>query len=116
MYNFILHHYGKVPFNNFIVQNLKSVLCGWFCIGLGLSIVMPLIFSAAGELAHGKYNGQVAPSVAVARVSGTAYFGFMVGPPLIGFISDHIDLRWSMLLVVGLSYLMLLAGKYAKTN
>jgi hypothetical protein len=34
VYNFILHHYGKVPFNNFIVQNLKSVLCGWFCIGL----------------------------------------------------------------------------------
>jgi MFS family permease len=54
--------------------------------------------------------------VAVARVSGTAYFGFMVGPPLIGFISDHIELRWSMLLVVGLSYLMLFAGKYAKTN
>jgi len=99
-----------------VIGNTGGVIFGWFCIGLGLSIVMPLIFSAAGELAHGKYNGQVAPSVAVARVSGTAYFGFMVGPPLIGFISDHIELRWSMLLVVGLSYLMLLAGKYAKTN
>ena len=99
-----------------IIGNTGGVIFGWFCIGLGLSIVMPLIFSAAGELAHGKYNGQVAPSVAVARVSGTAYFGFMVGPPLIGFISDHIELRWSMLLVVGLSYLMLFAGKYAKTN
>jgi MFS family permease len=99
-----------------IIGNTGGVIFGWFCIGLGLSIVMPLIFSAAGELAHGKYNGQVAPSVAVARVSGTAYFGFMVGPPLIGFISDHIQLRWAMLLVVGLSYLMLLAGKFAKTD
>jgi hypothetical protein len=35
---------------------------------------------------------------------------------LIGFISDHIQLRWAMLLVVGLSYLMLLAGKFAKTD
>jgi hypothetical protein len=34
LYNFILHHYGKVPFNNFIVQNIKSILCGYFCIGL----------------------------------------------------------------------------------
>jgi MFS family permease len=99
-----------------IIGNTGGVIFGWFCIGLGLSIVMPLIFSAAGELAHGKYNGQVAPSVAVARVFGISYFGFLVGPPLIGFISDHIQLRWAMLLVVGLSYLMLLAGKFAKTD
>jgi len=99
-----------------LLGNTGGVIFGWFCIGLGLSIVMPLIFSAAGELAHGKYNGQVAPSVAVARVFGISYFGFLVGPPLIGFISDYIELRWAMLLVVGLSYLMLLAGKFAKTD
>jgi MFS family permease len=99
-----------------LIGNTGGVIFGWFCIGLGLSIVMPLIFSAAGELAHGKYNGQVAPSVAVARVFGISYFGFLVGPPLIGFISDYIQLRWAMLLVVGLSYLMLLAGKFAKTD
>ena len=99
-----------------LIGNTGGVIFGWFCIGLGLSIVMPLIFSAAGELAHGKYNGQVAPSVAVARVFGISYFGFLVGPPLIGFISDYIELRWAMLLVVGLSYLMLLAGKFAKTD
>ena len=99
-----------------LIGNTGGVIFGWFCIGLGLSIVMPLIFSAAGELAHGKYNGQVAPSVAVARVFGISYFGFLVGPPLIGFISDYIELRWAMLLIVGLSYLLLLAGKFTKTD
>jgi MFS family permease len=87
-----------------------------FVSGLGISIVMPLIFSAAGKIAIEKYAGQIPPSVAVARVSGTAYFGFMVGPPVIGFLSDLVTLRWAMLLVVLLSSVMLFGGKYAKTN
>lgn len=99
-----------------IVGQVPGVIFGWFCIGLGLSIVMPLIFSAAGNLAHDKFNGQIAPSVAVARVSGTAYFGFMVGPPVIGYLSEPLTLRWAMLLVVLLSSVMVLGANYAKTR
>lgn len=99
-----------------LIGQIGGVIFGWFCVGLGLSIVMPLIFSAAGQIAHDKYAGHIAPSVAVARVSGTAYFGFMVGPPVIGFLSDLVTLRWAMLLVVLLSSVMLFGGKYAKTN
>jgi MFS family permease len=99
-----------------LVGQVAGVIFGWFCVGLGLSIVMPLVFSAAGQLAHDKYSGQIAPSVAVARVSGTAYFGFMVGPPLIGFLSELVTLRWAMLLVVFLSCIQLFGGKYAKTE
>ena len=98
------------------VGQVAGVIFGWFCVGLGLSIVMPLVFSAAGQLAHDKYSGQIAPSVAVARVSGTAYFGFMVGPPLIGFLSELVTLRWAMLLVVFLSCILLFGGKYAKSK
>jgi len=99
-----------------ILGNVAGVIFGWFCVGLGLSIVMPLVFSAAGQIAHDKYPGQIAPSVAVARVSGTAYFGFMVGPPLIGFLSELVTLRWAMLLVVLLSCFLLFGGKYAKSK
>lgn len=99
-----------------IFGGIYGVVFGWFCIGLGLSIVMPLIFSAAGRLAHEKYQDRVAPSVAVARVSGTAYFGFMIGPPVIGFLAEIFTLRWAMLLVVLLSSVMLFGGRYAKTN
>lgn len=99
-----------------IVGQVPGVIFGWFCIGLGLSIVMPLIFSAAGNLAHDKFNGQIAPSVAVARVSGTAYFGFMIGPPVIGYLSELLSLRWAMFLVVLLSSVMVFGAKYAKTK
>ena len=99
-----------------LVGQVAGVIFGWFCVGLGLSIVMPLVFSAAGQLAHSNYPGQIAPSVAVARVSGTAYFGFMVGPPVIGFLSELVTLRWAMLLVVLLSSILLFGGKYAKTD
>ena len=99
-----------------VVGGVLGVIFGWFCIGLGLSIVMPLIFSAAGNLAHDKLQGQIAPSVAVARVSGTAYFGFMIGPPVIGYLSEQFTLRWAMLLVVFLASVMVFGGKYAKTK
>ena len=99
-----------------IVGQIPGVIFGWFCIGLGLSIVMPLIFSAAGNLAHDKFQGQIAPSVAVARVSGTAYVGFMIGPPVIGYLSEQFTLRWAMLLVVFLASVMVFGGKYAKTK
>jgi MFS family permease len=99
-----------------LVGQVAGVIFGWFCVGLGLSIVMPLVFSAAGELAHSNYPGQIAPSVAVARVSGTAYFGFMVGPPVIGFLSELVTLRWAMSLVVLLSCVLLFGGKYARTD
>ena len=99
-----------------IVGQVHGVIFGWFCVGLGLSIVMPLIFSAAGSMAHEKYQGQIAPSVAVARVSGTAYFGFMIGPPVIGYLAEQFTLRWALLLVVFLSTMMVIGGKYAKTK
>ncbi len=99
-----------------LIGQIGGIIFGWFCVGLGLSIVMPLIFSAAGQMAHDKYPGRIAPSVAVARVSGTAYFGFMIGPPVIGFLSELVTLRWAMLLVVILSSVLLFGGKYAKTN
>ena len=96
--------------------NIYGVIVGWLLLGIGLSTVIPMMVSATGNLANEKYSGQVSAAEGVALVTGVAYFGFVIGPPLIGFISDHIELRWSMLLVVGLSYLMLFAGKYAKTN
>ena len=48
------------------------------------------------------------PKEAVAKVSGVSYFGFVIGPPLIGFIADAFELRWTLMLLAGLSYLLIL--------
>jgi MFS family permease len=57
----------------------------------------------------------IAPSEAVAKVSGVSYFGFVIGPPLIGFIADAIELRWTLLLLAALCYCLVFASKYAKS-
>ena len=98
-----------------LIGGVPAIMAAWFLLGLGLSVVIPLMFSAAGTLASTKYAGVIAPSEAVAKVSGVSYFGFVIGPPLIGFIADVIELRWTLLLIAALAYLLIFASKYAKS-
>ena len=93
---------------------IPAIMIAWFLLGLGLSVVIPLMFSAAGTLASTRYAGVIAPSEAVAKVSGVSYFGFVLGPPLIGFIADLIELRWTLLLIAAFSYLLIFASKFAR--
>ncbi len=97
------------------IGGVPAIMVAWFLLGLGLSVVIPLMFSSAGTLASTKYAGIIAPSEAVAKVSGVSYFGFVIGPPLIGFIADVIELRWTLLLIAALAYLLIFASKYAKS-
>jgi MFS family permease len=93
---------------------IPAIIVAWFLLGIGLSVVIPLMFSAAGTLASTRYAGVIAPSEAVAKVSGVSYFGFVLGPPLIGFIADIIELRWTLLLIAAFSYLLIFASKFAR--
>ncbi len=97
-----------------IVGGIPAIMVSWFLLGIGLSVVIPLMFSAAGTLATKKYAGVIAPSEAVAKVSGVSYFGFVIGPPLIGFIADAIELRWTLFLIAAFAYLLIFASRYAK--
>ncbi|HEY0692188.1 MAG TPA: MFS transporter [Kribbella sp.] len=53
--------------------------------GLGLSSVFPGGVSAAGD-------GAARPADAIAAVSTVGYAGFILGPPVIGFIAQHTSL------------------------
>lgn len=97
-----------------VIGGIPAIMVSWFLLGIGLSVVIPLMFSAAGTLATKNYSGVIAPSEAVAKVSGVSYFGFVIGPPLIGFIADVIELRWTLLLIAAFSYLLIFASKYAR--
>ena len=93
-----------------------GVIFGWFFMGMGLSVVIPLLFSAAGTIAATRFKGQVAPSQAVAIVSGISYFGFIVGPPSLGFIADVVQLRWAMFVPVALIAFLTASARFAKTE
>ncbi len=54
--------------------------------GLGLAVVFPAAVSAAGELG-GAYAGQT-----ISTVVTIAYGGFLIGPPMLGFLGDHFGL------------------------
>lgn len=80
-----------------------SVIFGFACVGLGLSVMFPNILSAAAR-APGQAAGPV-----IAAMSTAGYAGFLLGPPVIGFISDPTSLRWglSVLIVAGVLVVVL---------
>ncbi len=73
-----------------------TTLGGLFLVGLGLSTIVPIVFSSAGNMKN------VEPSVGIAMATTIGYAGFFIGPPTIGFLSDAYDLR------LGLGFVLLL--------
>jgi predicted MFS family arabinose efflux permease len=69
-------------------------LAGFVLVGLGFANIVPVLFSAAGQLPG------VAPAQGIAAVSSVGYFGMMVGPPLIGFIAQARSLTAGLLVVI----------------
>ncbi|MEN5073357.1 MFS transporter [Isoptericola cucumis] len=74
--------------------------------GLGASLGFPVAISAAGD----------DPERGDERVSAVAtsgYLAFLVGPPLLGFLGEHLGLRPAMLVVVALLVVAAFAARAA---
>lgn len=99
-----------------IVGGPWGITFGWTMLGLGVSVAIPTVFSAASQIAADDYPGQIAPSQAVAGVSGIAYAGFLVGPPTIGLLADISSLRIAMGLPALLALSLALAAPFAKSR
>lgn len=79
------------------------VFAGFALVGFGVSVGFPLAVSAAASLT----DRPTAASVAI--LSFMALTGFLVGPPLIGFVAEAFDLRLglaALLPVLALSLIM----------
>lgn len=64
-------------------------IAGFAVLGIGLCVVVPQSFSAAGRL------DPASSGVAVARVNLFNYIGFVVGAALIGAVASSASLRWA---------------------
>ena len=62
-------------------------------VGLGVSSMVPSVYSAAGR------HSKVPPGIALATVSSVSFLGFLMGPPLIGYISEALNLRYSFAVI-----------------
>jgi MFS family permease len=85
-----------------------GVLVGYCCLGAGLGLVIPSVFSAAGHLRD------VNAGKAVAIVSSCGWFGFVLGPPLIGELASVTSLRMALYLLPLLTVVIAVATAKAK--
>lgn len=67
-------------------QSLPATI-GFLLVGFGLANIVPVLFSAAGQMKG------IPPSMGVAMVATLGYGGYLGGPPLIGFGGDLVGLR-----------------------
>ncbi len=95
-----------------LIGGIGGEIFGWLFLGIGMCTVIPMIYSEAGKIAINKFTGTIAPSEAVATVSGISYFGFVVGPPIMGYISEAITLRWAMLVPAALGLCLAAGSRY----
>ncbi|WP_407551764.1 MFS transporter [Streptomyces sp. Pv4-95] len=71
-------------------------MAGFTLLGLGLCVIVPQTFAAAGRLFPG------ASDTAVARLNIFNYVGFLVGSPLVGALGDAWSYRGAMLVPMAL--------------
>ncbi|MFO7920727.1 MAG: MFS transporter [Nioella sp.] len=63
---------------------------GFAILGLGVSTIAPMLLALAGRMANDETRGHV-----ISRVTVIGYFGFFIGPPIMGFIAEGFGLRAS---------------------
>lgn len=86
----------------FAAPSVEIALVGFGIIGVGVSVGFPLAVTAAAGL------GDRPASANVAVLSFVALTGFLIGPPLIGFVAEHSDIRVGVACVIPMLVLSLL--------
>jgi fucose permease len=90
------------------VLSTQTILAitGFALIGLGFSVIIPELFRIGGNIRG------VESSQGVAFIAGTGYSGFLMAPPVLGFLAESATLRASFISLLAAASLVLLAGFY----
>lgn len=83
---------------------------GFLLVGIGTSSVVPLVYSLAGR------SKSIAPGLALTLVSSIGFMGFLLGPPVIGFIAEWANLRVSFAFIALLGLGTTLLAKRLNTH
>ncbi|MCB0687467.1 MAG: MFS transporter [Saprospiraceae bacterium] len=86
----------------FIIVGFSAGLAilGFFLAGLGLSVIVPIVYSKAGN------TPGIDPGTGISMVTTIGYSGFIVGPPVIGYLADWKGLQIAYLFVLLLLLVM----------
>jgi fucose permease len=66
-----------------------AAIAGFALVGLGGSVLLPLIFSAVGRV------GGVEAATAVSRLTTFTYAGILIGPAVVGWFAAAVGLVWT---------------------
>jgi MFS family permease len=78
-----------------VSHSLVLAVFGLVLTGIGVANVVPVIMTLAGR------DTRMGAGPAISALSTIGYFGFLAGPPLIGWLAVSMGLRVALLLVVG---------------
>lgn len=73
--------------------HLITTIIAFMIIGFGTAGIVPTIYSVAGQ------KTRISTGMALTIVSSVSFLGFLMGPPLIGYISHATNLRYSYALI-----------------
>jgi MFS family permease len=91
------------------VHPLVSLLA-FALMGAGTSVMFPLAMSAAAQR-HDR-----PASINVAALSQLAFLAFLLGPPLLGWVAEHLGIRWAFGICLPLVLCSLWATRNLKTE
>jgi MFS family permease len=91
-----------------IIREPIAALAGFVCMGIGLGLVVPSAFSAAGRRATESNAG---PSIAA--VAALGWCGFVSGPPAIGHLADVVGLGNALWVLPALAVLLAVVVRFS---
>jgi len=93
---------GSIGFSCVLLVEPVLAIIGFGLVGVGLSVIIPELFRLGGKTAG------VESSQGISFISGVGFFGFLVGPVLLGFLADMSSLKLSFFFLTGFVFVSFL--------
>jgi MFS family permease len=92
-----------------LAPGVPGALVGGLLWGLGVAVIFPAAMSAGGEVPGHAAQG-------IATVATIGYGGFLLGPPLIGLLAQHLGLGSALLVLPGLAACIVVLAPAVRTR
>lgn len=87
---------------------LLPAALGFFLVGLGDSVIVPIVYMLAAR------SKKMLPSYAIASVTMIGYGGFLLGPLIIGLVSEAFSMKWALVFVSAVSLCIFFLSRLLK--
>jgi MFS family permease len=90
--------------------NVPLMMLALTLVGIGVATVAPLVFRAAGK------RSRRGPGNGIAAMATLGYGGFLVGPPLVGWVAEATTLRIALVVIVVLALMIVALAHHLRED